>query len=255
TDCYIISISNMIIILQYMAGVHLSVMGSIPLTPPTLIIVKLKLDISLHSYQILILILTYLLDDSKANYTFKRNESMRVKKREKSQFFSAKEINFVGLVEVLLLKFLSYIYFLFHRTKKTEVTKLSKLSQSKRTKSMVIYEEKSNAPDPPEGGGRRRMSNVSDLERRNKLQRQLVLLLHAYQCRPAINDPCPIPHCQLMRNILGHMNTCQFGTSCQVPNCVSFRLILLHWSICVKVHCQICEPIINFKDCIKCNGV
>ncbi|RXG51448.1 CREB-binding protein [Armadillidium vulgare] len=119
---------------------------------------------------------------------------------------------------------------------------------------MVIYEEKSNAPDPPEGGGRG-MPNVSDPEKGKSIQKQLVLLLHAYQCRPAINDTCPILNCQLMKDVLCHMDTCQFGRCCQVPLCVSSFMLSFHWYACLKVHCSICGPISSFKDSVKCNGV
>lgn len=52
-----------------------------------------------------------------------------------------------------------------------------------------------------------------DAAKRKLIQQQLVLLIHAQKCSQR-QEPCKMPHCVTMRNVLKHMVTCREGRDC-----------------------------------------
>lgn len=83
------------------------------------------------------------------------------------------------------------------------------------------------------------------------IQQQLVLLIHAYRCQMRQREcfkrgegfqPCQIPNCRTMKNVLFHMVTCH-SHACLTPHCSSSKKTISHWKNCKLVDCPVCVPL------------
>ena len=70
----------------------------------------------------------------------------------------------------------------------------------------------------------------SEVEKKKLIQQQLILLLHAHKCLKKSGhgtNVCPLPHCNVMKNVLSHMTHCQAGKNCEGKVVLTYRHLTL----------------------------
>lgn len=86
-----------------------------------------------------------------------------------------------------------------------------------------------------------------DPEKLKRIQRQLVVLIHARKCACRETEStryanCSLNHCHAMKQVLIHLINCKKNQDCTIPQCWTSRQIIEHWKICVG-HCLVCSPL------------
>ncbi|XP_043484166.1 uncharacterized protein LOC122512425 [Leptopilina heterotoma] len=90
-----------------------------------------------------------------------------------------------------------------------------------------------------------------DPVRQYMLQKHLVLLIHAQTCledeseRNIPAENCRVAFCDVMRNVLKHMDTCLEGINCTYELCSSSQLLLYHLQNCGQRSCPLCAPFVD----------
>ncbi|GMS88050.1 hypothetical protein PENTCL1PPCAC_10225, partial [Pristionchus entomophagus] len=83
---------------------------------------------------------------------------------------------------------------------------------------------------------------ATDPEKRKKIQQQMGIMLHAYQCPPL---HCATPFCATVKELMPHMMVCNAGRDCMFAHCSSCRQMIHHWNNCRLSHCRVCTPLKN----------
>ena len=84
------------------------------------------------------------------------------------------------------------------------------------------------------------------------------LVLHAFICLYKISDSpmrvgvmenqCPFPMCNEMKNLLVHLRICNLRSKCNLKDCFSTWTLIEHWKHCPVNICQTCEPYRQHKE-------
>ncbi|GIY68430.1 CREB-binding protein [Caerostris darwini] len=87
-----------------------------------------------------------------------------------------------------------------------------------------------------------------DQEKLRLIQKQLVLLLHAYACRSKdcqagwASTLCSLPNCATMKHVPSHMKVCKIGKQCTLPHCAYSNQIISQ-NNCTANDCPVCVPL------------
>lgn len=112
-------------------------------------------------------------------------------------------------------------------------------------------EENSNSNSEQEQIHGEHVPTIIDPVRQYMLQKHLVLLIHAQTCledeseRNIPASSCRVAFCDVMRNVLKHMETCLDGINCTYELCSASQLLLYHLQNCGQATCPLCAPFID----------